>query len=221
MTTDLVPAPEPSAETAALARLGLEEIGGATGGIGGIHEAVAGRVFGFVGPMGKPVQVVHDAAARAVYGGLRGSFRAAGKAAEGALTGRGPLLSSTPRGALALAALNGLVGDVLDVEESPLRQRMAVRVGGEPVALTPEGVAAAFPVATPRVVVFLHGLMETEFSWSLGGREPYGARLATELGMTPVYVRYNTGRRISENGRSLADLLEQLVDAWPVGVDQI
>jgi pimeloyl-ACP methyl ester carboxylesterase len=63
--------------------------------------------------------------------------------------------------------------------------------------------------------------MTTEFSWSLGGREPYGARLARELDCTPVYVRYNSGRHISENGRSLSELMEQLVAAWPVEAEQI
>jgi pimeloyl-ACP methyl ester carboxylesterase len=36
-----------------------------------------------------------------------------------------------------------------------------------------------------------------------------------------VYVRYNTGRHISDNGRELARVLSDLVDAWPTLVDQI
>jgi pimeloyl-ACP methyl ester carboxylesterase len=53
------------------------------------------------------------------------------------------------------------------------------------------------------------------------GREPYGPRLAREIGCTPVYVRYNSGRRISQNGRSLSELMEELVAVWPGGVEQI
>jgi pimeloyl-ACP methyl ester carboxylesterase len=78
---------------------------------------------------------------------------------------------------------------------------MAFRVDGAPVA----------PVALDpgrRPVVFLHGLGETEFSWRLGG-EPYGSRLP---GRTPLYVRYNTGRHVSENGASLDALLDELPD---------
>jgi pimeloyl-ACP methyl ester carboxylesterase len=61
--------------------------------------------------------------------------------------------------------------------------------------------------------------METEFSW---GRTPnYGSRLAEDANWTPVYVRYNTGRRISENGRSLAQLLERTVAEWPVEIAEI
>ncbi len=34
-------------------------------------------------------------------------------------------------------------------------------------------------------------------------------------------VRYNSGRHISENGRSLADVLERVVEQWPVEVERI
>jgi pimeloyl-ACP methyl ester carboxylesterase len=66
--------------------------------------------------------------------------------------------------------------------------------------------------------------MGTEFYWDWGGSHPgdtYGARLASDLNLTPVYLRYNTGLHISENGRSIAALLEQLVQAWPVEVREI
>jgi pimeloyl-ACP methyl ester carboxylesterase len=76
-------------------------------------------------------------------------------------------------------------------------------------------------VAGPRIVVFVHGLMTNEFSWSLGGHERFGDRLARETGCTPVYVRYNSGRHISENGRSLSELMEELVAAWPVDVERV
>jgi pimeloyl-ACP methyl ester carboxylesterase len=36
-----------------------------------------------------------------------------------------------------------------------------------------------------------------------------------------VHLRYNTGLRISANGRALAALLEALVTAWPVDVDEV
>jgi pimeloyl-ACP methyl ester carboxylesterase len=40
-------------------------------------------------------------------------------------------------------------------------------------------------------------------------------------GWTPVYVNFNTGLHVSANARELADLLEQLVAAWPVPVTEI
>jgi pimeloyl-ACP methyl ester carboxylesterase len=105
---------------------------------------------------------------------------------------------------------------------------MTVRRGGEDVALTEDGLAAAFPDATSRLVVFAHGLFESEESWrhfplrgERNGRRTYGERLQDELSFTPVTLRYNTGLRISANGRELARLLDQLVSGWPCGVEEI
>jgi hypothetical protein len=117
---------------------------------------------------------------------MRGSARAR---APWAWRPGGLRLSGGPGGSALIAAISGLTGDVLEEQGSPLAQPMALRVGGEPVAAEPDALAAAFPEATPRIVVFVHGLMTTEFSWALGGRETFGSRLAQESGCTPVYVR--------------------------------
>jgi pimeloyl-ACP methyl ester carboxylesterase len=207
-------------ELRALTALGFDELRQATGGLGSIHQAMAGRVFRAVGPGAALVRPVHEAVTRGVYAGLGLGTRAIGLAAQAAVTGRdAPVLSTTPRGSALIAAVTGLRGDALEAEGSPLCQPMAVRVKGEPVGLEPGALREAFPEATPRIVVFVHGLMETEFSWGTG--ETYGSRLARELGCTPVYVRFNSGRHISENGRSLSELMEGLVGAWPGGAAEI
>ncbi len=79
-----------------------------------------------------------------------------------------------------------------------------------------------------KVAVFIHGLGETEESWRLHGdrhglstESTYGTRLAHDLGYTPIYLRYNTGLHISENGRHLTGLLEGLLSAWPVPVREV
>ena len=209
-------------ELSALTTLGFDELARATGGIGQVQRAVSGRVFRMVGPGAVLVRPLHEGITRGVYRGLGAGTKAVGMAAGG-IAGRreGRLVSSTPGGAALIGAITGLTGDRLEEEHSPLAQPMAVRVAGEPVALEPEAVATAFPDATRRIVVFIHGLMTTEFSWALGGRERFGDRLAREIGCTPVYVRYNTGRHISENGRSLCELIDQLLAAWPVDVDEV
>ena len=209
-------------ELSALTTLGFDELAKFTGGIGSVQRAVSGRVFRMVGPGAVLVRPIHEGVTRGVYRGLGAGTRALGMAAGAAAARReGRLISSTPMGSAAIAAITGLTGDALEQQGSPLAQPMAVRVAGEPVSLEPDAIASAFPVATPRIVVFVHGLMTTEFSWALGGRERFGDRLAREIGCTPVYVRYNSGRHISENGRSLCELMEQLVAAWPVDVDEI
>jgi pimeloyl-ACP methyl ester carboxylesterase len=105
---------------------------------------------------------------------------------------------------------------------------MCVRRDGRAVALDFEGLRSAFPDATSRIVVFVHGLCETDEAWRLVPRRAerddwrsYGERLQDELSFTPVHLRYNTGLRISRNGRSLARLLEELVEAWPRTVEEV
>ena len=211
-----------------LARLGFDELRRATDGIGGVHRAVAERAFGASGGGALPARTLHNAISNGVYAGLGGAARLAGIAADAGLGGRavrdGRRLSASPRGALLVGALNGLIGDALEREGSDLHQPMSVRAGGRPVPLDPTALAGAHPGAGGRVVVFLHGLMETEFSWRVGAGpngETYATRLRRDLGCTPVEVRYNSGRHISENGLSLADLLSKLVGRWPAEVESI
>lgn len=201
-------------EAQALVRLGVEELASAPQGLKALHLAIAQRAFDGVGPAARPVQVVHDTISGAVYGGLAQATRFGGRALETVIGRRyTQLLSETPRGAAGIAIINGLIGDTLEADRNELTQPMAIRIDGVPVGVE------AFTSATPRLAVFLHGLMETEFSW---GRAPnYGGRLTEDRGWTPVYVRYNSGRRISENGRSLSDLLEGVVTEWPVEVGSI
>jgi pimeloyl-ACP methyl ester carboxylesterase len=214
-------------ELRALTQLGFEELGGAAAGIGRIHLAIAERVFRAVGPGARPARLTHDGIARGIYGATREASRAFGRVAAVAVAARRGAeraLSTTPQGSAALGILNGLIGDRLEAEESDLQEPMSVRVGGGVVALEPDAIARAFPDATPQMAVFAHGLMETDWSWhrrSPHGDLPYGALLAADFGFTPVYLRYNSGRHISHNGRSLADLLEALVAAWPVEVERI
>jgi pimeloyl-ACP methyl ester carboxylesterase len=202
-------------ELRALSRLAFRELAAAPRGIADVHRAIADRAFG---PAESP-RAAHDAIASIAYGGVRAGIGLAGALADVALARRpvrdGRSLSATPRGAAALGALNGLIGDELERTGSDLQEPMAVRVGGRVVE------PAAFVDATPHVVVFVHGLFETELAWRFGGDETYGSRLARDLGCTPVFVRYNSGRRVSSNGRSLADLLEDLVATWPVEVERI
>jgi len=197
-------------ELRALTCLTFDELAEATGGIGAVHRAIADRAFGRVGS--GPPRALHDVISAGVYAGIRGAASVAGRAAGAAVAGRGRSLSVTPRGAATIAVLNGLRGDALEREGSDLAEPMCIRVDGRPVA------PADFPDAGPRVVVFVHGLFETEYAW---GSDSYGARLARDLGFTPVYVRYNSGLHVSENGRSLAVLLDELVAGWPVPVRQI
>lgn len=200
--------------------------------IGQVHDAVSSRVFGRLGRPARPVQLMHDGITSSVYGIVRHSMRLAPRisaaAAARARPVDAPSLADHPTGNAVLGALNGAWGDAITDRYRGLAYSMAVRTGGRSIQVTPEGMADAFPEATGRIVVFLHGLCETDDSWRAGAQKYYGdtttsfgSRLHEDLGWTPVYLRYNTGLHISENGRRFARLMQSLVDSWPVSVRDI
>ncbi len=211
-----------------MAALAFDELGGFPRALRDMHLGIAERAFRSVGPAGLPVRVIHDALSRRAYAAVASGSELLGRSAdtiiERSAIAEDVSLSSSRAGSAAIAALTGLIGDRLERSGSDLHQPVSVRARGEMVPLHAEEVRAAFPNTGGRLVVFLHGLMGNEFYWQWGGadeRGTYGARLAAELGCTPVYVRYNTGLHISENGRDVAELLDRLLDVWPVEVEQI
>jgi hypothetical protein len=216
------------AELRAMSRLGGHAFAGLVSRIGQVHGAIGGRAFGTIGPASAPVRLIHDTLAQGVYRALGSAGPAAGalggEAASllGAIAHCGTAAKPGTSGT-ALAVLNALTGDRLGPDLAPLVISMAVRTDDSDLELTPQQVLAVFPDATGKLAVFLHGLAETEHSWnrSAGRSEPYGRRLRAEFGYTPVYVRYNTGRHVSDSGQDLARLLGDLTAAWPVRVREI
>ena len=214
----LAPAAPAGNEAGALAALGGRGFAGIVERIEEVHLAVSGRVQR-VAPNPGDSRI-----ARGVYGAIKTSARAAGRGAaiaSRALPAERQAVSRTPAGSFAVAALNGFLGDRFEAEESPLALGIAIRKDHRDVDLDADSLAAAFPHARPRVAVFFHGLCESEDAFRLregphGGT--YGSRLEHDLGITPVFVRYNTGLHISENGRRISELLEILMDEWPVHV---
>ena len=214
------------AELRAAGRLGGLAFGGLVSLVEQVHQAVGRRAFGPAGPAGVPARLVHDTVARGAYLTVRTAGAVAGTAAGHAASlvgAAGRPAGREPAGNLALAALNAVAGDLLGPGLEPLAIRMAVRASGHDVGLTAGEVAAVFPHATPRLAVFVHGLGETDNSWRrrAGDSAPYGDRLQAEFGYTPVYVRYNTGRHVSDSGHDLAGLLGALEAAWPEPVQEI
>ncbi|HUH81565.1 MAG TPA: alpha/beta fold hydrolase [Solirubrobacteraceae bacterium] len=219
--------PEVSArnEVRALNALAFDELRRFPGAIRDMHLGIAQRAFRGVGPAALPVKLIHDALSSRAYGAIGAGASGLGKAVDAAMEQRGVgeriSLSTSQGGSFGLAVLNGLIGDRLEREGSALAQPTSVRIDGEPIKLDEPSLRDAFPQATPRLAVFIHGLTGDEFCWSWGAEDAYGERLATDLGYTAVYLRYNSGLHISENGRTVAALLEALVEAWPIEVQQI
>jgi pimeloyl-ACP methyl ester carboxylesterase len=224
------PAPN---EIRALSALAFDELRSFPGAIRDMHLGIAERAFRGVGPTARPAQLVHDAVSSRAYGAIGAGASRLGRAVDTAIErygiGEQVSLSTTQKGNFGIALLSGLIGDRLERDGSELHQPASARIHGERIGLDRSSLRAAFPQATPRLAVFTHGLTGDEYCWSWGenpvtnpdAADPYGSRLASELDYTPVYLRYNSGLHISENGRTVAALLKELVELWPVEVQQI
>lgn len=192
------------------------------------HHAWSDRVHGLVrrpsNGVSTTVETMHRGISAAVFGGVSLGFRAASIGLSSvAATGIGPRLEVGGRGRFVRTAVNGLIGDRLRDEGNSLAITMAIRLRGEDVPVDPAHLTAAFPAATGKVVVFLHGLSESESYWNVRRQElgsTYGERLAAE-GWTPVFLRANTGLPVRENGVALSALIQGMVDAWPKDLDQL
>ncbi len=217
----------------------VSALSGGTTTVEEFHAAIARRPFEALelDPVTRvpaaAVRMLHDAIAGGVYWGLRSLMELAGDAADWALI---PLEQTPPAEEqplpasldLALSALNGFVGDHLERSGNALRTRMEFRHEGRTVALDAETLRRTYPGAGRKLAVFVHGLSCNEQSWRLYAEETYGDRETTygslleqALGYTPLYLRYNSGLHVSENGALLAETMEELVNAWPVAVDEI
>jgi pimeloyl-ACP methyl ester carboxylesterase len=216
-----------SDEARALGELGSAAAAGIASQAREVHAGIAGRVFGVLGRPAAPARFAHDqisagayAAARALTGAVvRGGALAYGLTCPP----DAPSLGDRVNGRAVMGAINGAWGDRLKAGASPLETPMALRHGGTDVTPDRRSLAQAFPDATGRLVVFVHGLGETEDAWRLRSRRhaPYGDRLRAELGYTPLFIRYNSGLHISHNGRALRHLMHELAANWPVPVAEI
>ena len=124
----------------------------------------------------------------------------------------------------SLAVLNGAIGDYLVRTGNGLATAMGlVSRTGDPAPLTLERAALsrALPAASPRVALLVHGLMSTASIWTMADGTDYGALLARDLGYTAVYLRYNSGLAIPDNGASLSRALDAFVAAYPVPIESL
>jgi hypothetical protein len=143
---------------------------------------------------------------------------------DGLDTALGPLVSalgdqstSTER-EVVVSALNGVIGDHLVATDNPLAIPMQLRRDGQPVAPDHPTFREALRDADGRILLMVHGSCATDHQWCRNGHD-HGASAAEELGYLPLYLRYNSGRHISENGRELADLLTTFMEKLPEDVE--
>lgn len=122
-----------------------------------------------------------------------------------------------------LPVLNGAFGDQLAELQDRRAIQMSFRRHAADVPVSALRLAAG--TKGPRkVVVFLHGLMGDEVIWQAGSGEGglrYGPRLQQETGAVCLYLRYNTGLHISQNGQLLHALLTELLEIYPDAIGRL
>ena len=184
-------------------RLAFEASLGVTDLVQAMHLAIGEGPALLGRPLHWPVRLFSGP----IYDSIRGGMKRVGAGldlslARLALRSVGPDMPGSKREALR-AALNGVLGDHLHESGNPLAIEMSLRQAGQ---------------VGPRLLVLVHGSCGSDLQWARAGHE-HGAALARDLGFTPVYLHYNSGLHISTNGRTFAGLLEQLVAAWPVPLE--
>jgi pimeloyl-ACP methyl ester carboxylesterase len=171
-------------------RLALDAVKGVTALVEAVHMNVLERAIGT--PAIKPVSVV----TRLVYRAIGLVQSASGAGLDAALARATPRLAQHDwkgRGPV-LAALNGVLGDHLEVSGNPLAIEMH---------LSPAGATGR------RVLILVHGLCMSGAQWRHDETD-LGALLAEERDLTALYLDYNSGRHIADNGRDFAALLAEV-----------
>jgi len=161
-----------------------------------------------------------------VYRRVRGTMRIVGKGLDATLAPVAALLpegDSTPGRDAFVSAMNGVCGDYLERTGNPLAIEMTLRHRGRRVDVSDPGrtLGGSLESASAgRLLVLVHGLCMNDRQWTREGHD-HGAALADELGYTPLYLRYNSGLRVGDNGRRLSGLLESLLRNWPHPVQEL
>ena len=200
----------------------------ATGGVARIAEGVHQSVWSSMGVPGGTTPGTTRGLTGLIYQSVHGVTQWVGKGIDAALVRLQPLLErvdgeapETPEREAVLAALNGVMGDRLLESKSPLATPMSLRYRGQALDV---GKSLTLPQTTGKVLLLIHGLCMNDLQWQSGPQAQvldHGEALASALGYTPVYLRYNSGLHVSQNGQELSLKLEQLLDHWPQPVQEL
>ena len=219
--------------------------------VGEGHESTARtvmKVIGAIEPIAEPARAVDDARRLAPEGVLT-SIRAVNRALEIAtdagidLATRAPVIAPEAPlvamrsdvmksfawlGDAAIGFVNGAVGDTLHARENGLDLGMRLRRGDAFLPQDPALLRDALAGVGPRVAIFFHGLCATEWSWCLAAEAYHGdagscigALIETDVRITLIFARYNSGLHVSENGRMLSEEIARLVEAMPDPIEEI
>lgn len=218
-------APTPHPRPSDLLGLSRLAVGGVTG-MAELVEAMHAGIGRVPGISSRSTRHTTRGITGLVYRSVRGVTALVGGSLDAALRPLVPLFAERPSSAsreAVVAALNGVLGDHLETTANPLAIPMRLRLHGRALALAAEPLATAIPAPTGKLLVLAHGLCMNDLQWqpTTANHSDLALRLARDLGYTPLYLHYNSGRHVSTNGRELSALLETLVDRWPVPVSEL
>jgi pimeloyl-ACP methyl ester carboxylesterase len=198
----------------------------ATVGITDVTQEAHRELSKLPGPL-RPLQPILSLIPDGVYASIRGITKLVGATIDTALSLIPSELSVVPGSAAhsigreaALAVLNGIVGDTLVAKGNALAIPMTFRSSGLALSLEQDALRSAFPEASAKVVVLVHGSCMNDLQWQQGDFN-YGKTLAEDGARCALYLHYNTGLAVAENGAALASLLETLRVNWPVPISEI
>ena len=210
----------------------------ATTGVARITEGVHQAVWSSLGVPGGAQPGQTRGLTGLIYRGIGELAQRLGKGVDGLLARLQPLLDAaeqaapdSPQREALLAVLNGVMGDSLAASGNPLATPMHLRYQGKVIDGAEEGTCAFAPgtQVTGKLLLLVHGLCMNDLQWCPATDETaadkpeddYASGLAATLGYSPIFLRYNSGQHISDNGRALSALLEQLLARWPVPVEEL
>ena len=198
-------------------------IADATVGITDLVEAVHKRVVHPPFLPSTPIQHLITRIASVAYNNVRWSTQLIGGGLDKVLGQIAPALGeikTTDKREAMRSVLNGIVGDYLEEKDNPLKIEMQFRYQSKSIPLDTKGLDEAYPTINGKILLMIHGSCMNDIKWNRKGHN-HGEELAKELGKTPIYLNYNSGLHISTNGQNLNDLLEELVQHWPVPIEEL
>jgi pimeloyl-ACP methyl ester carboxylesterase len=201
----------------------------ATRGVVGIVEEMHRVIGSGPGWLGRPLALPAELVTSLGYGAVSRVAAGVGFALDQSLAALAPVLGSSQQGLsreAAQAVLGGVLGDFLEETGNPLAIEMSLRRDGRALPLEAEALRERLPELRSdderggKLLVLVHGLCMNDLLWRRRNHD-HGEVLARELGYTPIYLHYNSGLHVSQNGQRFAALLEKLVAAWPQPVEEI
>lgn len=115
-----------------------------------------------------------------------------------------------------LSILNGLIGDHLIATENPLAMGMTWH--HENQRITPQEAARICKEKNGQPLFLIHGLCMNDQLWNRGGHD-HGEALKEGNQFIPIYIRYNTGLPIYQNGQQLAQMFKAFREALPEKIE--